>query len=205
MKNRVLALAGVLQAADCVVRLARDGRRPGEAARPLFESVFRLDAASPEAVYGSAAALRPGLELVAAHAGGNPGSSAPLARIAFTVLQVERSLAKRSDLLSKLQEVLGLELPDEAHGDVLAPLVCQRLGDLYGQTISTLTPRVMVQGDPDLLSRSDVVASIRALLLAAVRSAVLWRQLGGSQWDFFLRRGQIRQAAMHWLRGSETT
>ena len=29
---------------------------------------------------------------------------------------------------------------------------------------------------------------MRALLLAALRSAVLWRQMGGTLWDFVLRK-----------------
>ncbi|MCF5929353.1 DUF489 family protein, partial [Xanthomonas perforans] len=50
----------------------------------------------------------------------------------------------------------------------------------------------MVQGNPHCLGHAGVVAEIRALLLAAVRSAVLWRQMGGSLWDFlFAKRAMI--------------
>ena len=34
----------------------------------------------------------------------------------------------------------------------------------------------------------------RALLLAALRSAVLWRQSGGSLWDFAFRRRDMAAA-----------
>ena len=54
-----------------------------------------------------------------------------------------------------------------------------------------LRPRVLVQGNPHYLGQANVVAEIRAVLLAALRSAVLWRQLGGSLWDFLLRRRQM--------------
>ena len=39
-----------------------------------------------------------------------------------------------------------------------------------------------------------MVAEIRALLLAALRSAVLWRQCGGSLWDFVFRRREMAAA-----------
>ncbi|SOO34762.1 High frequency lysogenization protein hflD homolog (fragment) [Xanthomonas citri pv. fuscans] len=66
------------------------------------------------------------------------------------------------------------------------------LGGLYAQTISHLRPKVMVQGNPHYLGQAGVVAEIRALLLAALRSAVLWRQMGGSLWDFlFAKRAMI--------------
>ncbi len=68
------------------------------------------------------------------------------------------------------------------------------LGSLYADTISHLKPRVMVQGNPHYLGQAGVVAEIRALLLAAVRSAVLWRQLGGSYWDFLFGRKAMIEA-----------
>lgn len=46
------------------------------------------------------------------------------------------------------------------------------------------------------------MGEIRALLLSAIRSAVLWRQMGGSQWDFLLRRGEMKRAARDLLAGS---
>jgi high frequency lysogenization protein len=57
----------------------------------------------------------------------------------------------------------------------------------------------MVQGNPVYLAQPPVVAEIRAILLCALRSAVLWRQLGGSQWDLYLRRPQLLGAARGWL------
>jgi high frequency lysogenization protein len=199
MKERSLALAGLLQAADAVVTMAADGRCDPALLNTAIDSVFRIDADSTVAVYGQAAALRRGLELLAAHAGGQPGSSVTQGRIAYTVLQVERKLNARADLLAKIQEAILRLAPQQRREGSTDPALLAELGELYARTISTLTPRVLVQGDPQQLARHEVVMAIRALLLAAVRSAVLWRQLGGSFWDFFLRRGQIAQAARHWL------
>ena len=52
----------------------------------------------------------------------------------------------------------------------------------------------MVQGNPVYLAQAQVVSEVRAALLTAVRAALLWRQLGGSYWDFFLSRGRITEA-----------
>ena len=65
---------------------------------------------------------------------------------------------------------------------------------LYADTLSHLRPRVMVQGNPHYLGQAAVVAEVRAVLLAAVRSAVLWRQMGGSLWDLALRRRDLVDA-----------
>jgi high frequency lysogenization protein len=49
----------------------------------------------------------------------------------------------------------------------------------------------MVQGNPHYLAQDHVVDEIRAILLAALRAAVLWRQLGGSTLDFLFKRGAM--------------
>ena len=92
----------------------------------------------------------------------------------------------------------GDEPRAEQHGST-HPDVLSALGGLYADTISHLRPRVMVQGNPHYLGQPGVVAEIRAILLAAVRSAVLWRQLGGSMWDFVFSRRQMLDAVDDWL------
>lgn len=204
MKDRALALAGLLQAVDTVVAIAANGHTGDALVKTALDSVFRIDAPSTEAVFGEARNLARGLHLLAAHASGNAGSSAQQGRIAFTVLQVERRLAARRDVLELLGSGIQQIKAGREQFDVLDPELQRALGELYAKTISTLTPRVMVQGDPALLARSEVVMQIRAVLLAAIRSAVLWRQLGGSYWDFFLRRGALTRAASEWLRRIES-
>jgi high frequency lysogenization protein len=45
----------------------------------------------------------------------------------------------------------------------------------------------------DSLVDEQMANKIRALLLAGVRSAVLWYQLGGRRWRLVIHRKQIRQ------------
>ena len=80
--------------------------------------------------------------------------------------------------------------------------VLSRLGELYAERLSTLGPRVLVQGNPVYLGRPDVVGEVRATLLAAVRAAVLWRQLGGGYLDFLFSRRTMANAAREWLRNA---
>ena len=69
------------------------------------------------------------------------------------------------------------------------------LADCYRQTVSTLQPRVIVNGDPAILENPDNQNLIRALLLAAIRAAVLWRQCGGGRLTLVLRRRALVEAA----------
>jgi len=192
MDNRVLALAGIAQALQQVRRIAETGHSEAASVRTAMDSVFRIDADTPESVYGSRAQLAPGLRLLHNHFR-NQGHDEVLPRLALEVLQLERRFERDPatvaavtagiDKASRQAQALG----DSGHPDVLSAL-----GGLYADTISHLKPRVMVQGNPHYLGQAGVVAEIRALLLAAVRSAVLWRQMGGSLWDFlFGKRAMI--------------
>ena len=100
------------------------------------------------------------------------------------------------DITGRAAEAIRAELKGEF--PKIALVLGSGLGP-YADTLSQLKPRVMVQGNPLQLAQSSVVAQIRAALLAAVRSAVLWRQLGGSYWDFVLRRGAMSRIARELL------
>ncbi|WP_369938739.1 high frequency lysogenization protein HflD [Xanthomonas medicagonis] len=200
MDARVLALAGVAQALQQVRRIAETGQSEASQVRTLLDSVFRTDAATPEAVYGRAGDLAPGLRLLHNYFR-NQGQDEALPRLALAVLQLERRFIRDADTGAKVTAGIARVAPLlERHGDSAHPEVIGALGQLYADTISHLRPRVMVQGNPHYLGQAGVVAEIRALLLAAMRSAVLWRQMGGSLWDFLLAKRRMIEAADRALR-----
>ena len=49
----------------------------------------------------------------------------------------------------------------------------------------------MVNGDPVHLNNSENANRIRALLLAGIRAATLWRQSGGGRLTLLLRRNPL--------------
>jgi high frequency lysogenization protein len=192
MENRMLALAGLAQALAQVRRIADTGQAEAAVLATALDSVFQIDAASPIAVYGDAAALRPGLQLLARYFR-NESDDALLPRLGLAVLQLERRFVQDPAAGRVHAGILALA-GDAARQGSTHPDVLAALGALYSDTVSSLRPRVMVQGNPHYLGQAGVVAEIRAVLLAALRSAVLWRQVGGSYWDFVLRRRQMLEA-----------
>jgi high frequency lysogenization protein len=198
LPERVLALAALAQALAQVRRIAETGHSDNSATGTVLDSVFRLDAPSTEAVYDRAANLGPGLRLVRDYFGGeNKDPSLP--RLAMAVLQVERRFVRETGTMQAVSGGLEEIAPQAAERGSTHPDVLMALGTLYADTISHLRPRVMVQGNPHYLAQPGVVSEIRAILLAAVRAAVLWRQLGGSLWDFVFSRKAMAQAARGWL------
>ncbi len=199
MTERVLAFAGVLQACQLVRQIAETGDAQTAPLAVCIDSLFRFDADSVEAVYGRAGDLRPGLLAVVKQIEGGAERDTMLLRLAVSVLRVERSYHANRPLHDLLREGLEQVARQRAHLGPTHPTVLTRLGELYASTISNLRPTVTVQGNPVYLQQPPIVAEIRAILLCALRSAVLWRQLGGSQWDLYLRRAQMLAAAREWL------
>ena len=190
-EDRLLALAGMAQALAQVRRLADTGQADGAHLQPLVESVFRIDADTPAAVYGGVASVAPGLRILRAHFG-NQARDPLLPRLALALLQVERHFVADEGAVDGVRERIDALAPlAQARGpldrDVLADLA-----RIYVEHISPLRPRIMVQGNPHYLAQADLVGEVRAALLAALRSAVLWRQLDGTLWDFLLRKRALR-------------
>ena len=73
--------------------------------------------------------------------------------------------------------------------------VIQRLARLYEETAGTIEPRIRVLGLQKHLRNDVNTQRIRALLLAALRSAVLWRQLDGKLSQCLLGRRRLLTAA----------
>ena len=196
--DRVLALAGLAQALHQVRRIAETGQSETSAARPVLDSVFRIDADSAAAVYGGSAAVAPGLRLLAEHLGSR-GSDPLLPRLGLATMQLERRFAGEPNTLTVVANGIAEIAPQAASLGSTHPDVLSALGGLYADTISHLRPRIMVQGNPHYLGQAGVVSEIRALLLAAVRSARLWRQLGGSQLQFLFGRRAMLEAVRRQL------
>ena len=194
-EGRVIALAGLFQCLTLVRAIALRGGCDAQAMRHSLASVLRIDAESPTDVFGGIGNLRLGLETLITQLDGHGERDVDITRMAVAVLRLERSLAARPDTLKKLREQIeGISTlsaqADAAHVDLPA-----RLAHLYADTLSRLKPRVMVEGNHAFLNQPGQQNQIRALLLAAVRAAVLWRQLDGNQLSLLFRRRQYAMLA----------
>lgn len=194
MKDRVLALAGLLQSVRLVQQMANNGHAETRPLAACIGSLFRFDAESTEDIYGSAAELAPGLERVIAQLDGSDRDTAQT-RIAMNVMHLERKFMAAPATVEAVRKELEDIERQSLHWGPTHPTVLARLGELYATQISNLGPRVLVQGNPVYLSQATLVGEVRATLLAALRSAVLWRQCGGSYWDLLLSRRAMVETA----------
>jgi high frequency lysogenization protein len=190
--NQTIALAGIAQVAVLVQQLATTGTCDQQAMEASIGSVLKIDSDSAADIYGGLGGLKLGFDQLNGQITGEKAPNPEQARYAAAIVFLERKLSDRKDFLSTIQAgIVKAQAQTEQFGE-LHDNVLANLGDLYHGTISTLQPRIMVNGEQRFLSRPDIANKIRALLLAGIRSALLWRQCGGSRWKFIFYRKKIQ-------------
>lgn len=195
LQQRSIALAALTQAVYLVDSIARKGLADAEDSRALIESIFNHPAASdsPAQVYGGIKQLSTGIRISRDILLGKamPQTKA-LMSYSAGLLTIEQRLNKDHKMRNRLGE--GIARIDKQRlyfGSAVHPSVCAAIADLYGETISTMKPRIIVRGKTEHLSQSENTRRVRTLLMAGLRAAHLWRSNGGGHLTLLLRRKAI--------------
>lgn len=200
--DATIALAGVFQAAWLVNEVAHRGSAPADPFECAIRGIFEVDPPDTPSVYGGVHRLETGLRLLAEHLGGRPpAGELQVARYVAAVLHLERKLVKDAALMRRLGEGIERARAQAAHFSITHENVIAALADLYVNTVSTLTPRIIVGGEHGHLTQPANANKVRALLLSAMRSAVLWRQNGGTRLQLLFKRRQLAAEAGRLLAG----
>ena len=200
LEDITLALAGVIQAALLVEQIAKTGQAQQDAYKCSIESLFDQSPVSTRAVYGGDAHhLRIGLEGLREMLNGQQNHPEAM-RYALGTLHLQKKLAGNSAMLNTLGTRFAQAAAQAEHFSSTHDNVIGNLGQLYSETISTFRFRIQVMGDYNYLQQTRIASQIRALLLAGIRSAILWRQVGGNRWQLLLQRKALTQAIDKLLR-----
>ena len=206
IRDRTIALAGMFQAVKLVQQTAQGQRRDAAATAVSISSVLNTDPETAIDVFGDSRALIPGLETVLGQMGDDSKQrDMALTGYVITLMHLERKLARQPDLMKKLGSGVDrikeeIESVEESDSGIVAALAA-----LYKETVSTLQPRIMVKGDENVLHNADSKRMIRALLLAGMRAAVLWRQCGGNRIRLIFQRKQLLDSCRELLAEARQT
>ncbi|RJG48713.1 high frequency lysogenization protein HflD [Motilimonas pumila] len=202
LQDRTLAFAGIWQAAALVEEVARTGQCKPDAMKSCLNSLMATDPNSTLAVYGSMADLKLGFEvLVDQLENQNNQRHIMITRYVIGLLALEKKLAKRGDQMNLLAERITQVKRQLAHFNIEDEQVIANLASVYSDIISPLGPRIQVSGKPEILQQTSAQYKIRALLLAGIRSCVLWRQVGGKRRHIiFSRKKMVQQAKLNLAR-----
>jgi high frequency lysogenization protein len=196
VENQTIALAGVFQAASLVDQLSTTGKINQSAFDCSFNSLFTFEAPTTIEVYGDLASIQGGLEALEVYLSGEGGKpTKAMTYYILTLLKIAKQLKKNVSMSSDIFEKLQAIDAQSSTFEFGRSNVTSKIGALYQETISTVSPRVIVKGEQSYLSNADTLAKIRTLLLAGIRSAILWNQIGGSQWRLLFTRASYVQSA----------
>lgn len=194
-----LALAGVCQSAFLVKAIARNKSFPEDAYEVTLNSIIETDPKSTVDVYGTLENLKLGYETLVAQLGDRSTKDSEITRYIASLLTLERKVTKKAGRLAALGERIDNIKRQTSMLSLLDGQMVANLASIYKDNISPLSHKIQVAGEPAALKQKSVQDKIRALLLGGIRSAVLWRQLGGTRRNIIFQRSQILHSAKETL------
>ncbi|MDO5090486.1 MAG: high frequency lysogenization protein HflD [Cardiobacteriaceae bacterium] len=192
--EQVSALGAWALALHAVHDLAHHGRDIREALPALMPSLLRFDRTHVRDYYECSAPLNEGLVLVAELFGREPDTD--ILKHGMQVLFLEKKLGKNRELMGILITRLNRLQRQAEHFSPAHDSVIAQAASIYRDTVGKAGARILVNGKPEHLQRTDIAEQIRALLLCAVRAGSLWRSYGGSRWQLMFSQRGVAEAAL---------
>jgi len=195
--NQTLALAGMMQACKLVQELAYQGKIEHQSAFDAsIASLFSFNPTDTADTFGGVTGVHQGLDVLTGLLTGSNRQPADmeLTRYGVTLMAITKQFLNADGMAAAVHARLEeLEPAFKEYGadDGLVASINQ----IYRETISTLSARIVVNGERNWLDDPVIAAKIRSLLLAGIRSTILWQQVGGSRWMLLLRRGKYLESA----------
>ena len=192
--DRTIAFAGICQAVALVQQIARDGHCDQEPFATSIQAILNTSPANTLGVFGRETDLKLGLEYLVKGIDSSPAGS-EVTRYLISIMALERKLSSRNDAMSQLGDRIQMVQRQAEHFELLDDQMLSNLASIYLDVISPIGPRIQVTGTPSILQQTSSQQKVRALLLSGIRSAVLWRQVGGKRRHLiFGRKKMVEQA-----------
>jgi high frequency lysogenization protein len=193
-----IALACVAQSAALVEALAVRGDADDTAIKACILPLMNFNPSSVSEIYPQISALNLGLRTMQSIFSSNKHErSGEIIRYVLGILALRQKLMSDEGMQAKVHSSLdsvALSI-DPYSDDVLDAKFFEDLAKVYQDTISTYSFRIHVKGNMEHLKDEVIANKIRGLLLAGIRSAVLWYQIGGRRWHLILYRKKIKDTS----------
>ncbi|WP_439238740.1 high frequency lysogenization protein HflD [Lonepinella sp. BR2919] len=188
-----LALAGVCQSARLVQQFAQRGQANNYALEVSLKSLLQTHPTDTLAVFGgSLDNIKLGLEtLIEQLNAQNP----ELARYWLSLVAMAGRLQDNAEAKSQLAHRIQYMPTQLEYYSLLDETMLEKIATIYTDILSPLGKRIQIFGNAEYLQQPSIQNRIRACLLAGVRSAMLWQQVGGSKWQLLFSRRKILNMA----------
>ncbi|KAB0846059.1 high frequency lysogenization protein HflD, partial [Cronobacter sakazakii] len=123
------------------------------------------------------------------------GLGAELTRYTLSLMVLERKLAASKGAMNTLGNRIADLSRQLEHFELESDTLMSAMAGIYVDVISPLGPRIQVNGSPNVLQSPQIQAKVRATLLAGIRAAVLWQQVGGGRLQLMFSRNRLTTQA----------
>jgi high frequency lysogenization protein len=203
LSDRVLALAGVVQAAALVNAAASGAGADESALQATLTSILKTEAQDVPEVFGGVGGVALGLKKLTELLGPERAPhDLTILRYSLSLLQLQSKVMGKPQLKDILAGSIARGREQVRHFGLTHGNVLANLADTYTRTAGGIEPRILVVGDTLQLQNRRVINLIRSLLLGGLRSAVLWRQCGGSRWALLFMRASLLKETQRLLKES---
>ena len=216
-QNRALALAGVFQATQLTHMTALGGRQGmGDSGQFYFEQLIKASLNIRPTQTNTQQTLDFFHQLSDLSLGlksfenclSQPFNTAPKSRLpklantklpmsyAMALLHLEKKVYQNPEfvkIIEQSQQKILKQLSFFDH-NYSHPSIIANLAQTYVDTAGSINPRIMVRGNAEAFKDAAHTNRIRASLFTGLQMAHLWRQVGGSSWNFifFGKRKLVR-------------
>ncbi len=195
LKNETISLGAIYQASNEIKKIAWQGEINNKIIEPLIHSVYQTTSNEVEDIYINIKRLNTGLDFLRKQLVGDVFSKdAEVTRYFEAIGILVKNMKKYPDIVNNLRNQLSDFSLDINQENLSEHAIF--LSNLYLETVSKINPRIIVNGDNKYLKENDNSSMIRALLLSAIRSYILWEQSGGSKFRIFIFRKKIAKLAL---------
>ena len=199
-QERILALAGIVQASALVYEVAMENKLDESAFTVCMASIYNQNPSNFIDIYGDIAGLQKGLTILSRiFSAPKSLENREISRYTISALHLARKLVKNKALTEKLSAKIRFSASQAQYFSSTHSNVIASIAQAYVETLGSLPFRIQIIGRPEIMKRPETLDKARALLMAAVRSAVLWQQLGASQWQLLFKRKALTQTAQEML------
>jgi high frequency lysogenization protein len=197
-QDRTISLIGIYQVARQVYELATTGKTDEVAFQSSINSLFAENPASTIDVFGDASKIQLGTDTLLSQMSSNQtvqSRNIEITKYALSLIMLEKKISAKEEILPKVFRTIESAKNNRSHFGDFHENIIATLARAYSENISQIQPRIMVNGSHGHLQNPKITNKIRALLLAGIRSCMLWRQVGGSRWGLLLSRKKYLQSA----------
>ena len=189
--NKTIALAGIHLALNEIQRIAWHADYHYSNIDTSIHSLFVRSPQDYMEVFGSLENLKPGLNALSTSFRNKRDKQAlERTRYMINLMMLSKKFNNNKALAKQVDTTIDMLEPAANDLDNQRTYVIDKIAQLYQNTLSKINPRIIIYGKPEILNQADHAAAIRALLLAGLRSTLLWYQAGGNQVGLLLGKAK---------------